>query len=124
MVGKWHGSLGPQTVEEAWSEPGGGTMSTMIRLTSATDTLMIELIVIRQVGESLILHLRQFTADMQLVTDQDMTLVALDGRSVVFAAPAGASIPQLAYREVGATTMEVDVTTADGTVLTASLERR
>ena len=61
MVGSWTGSLGPQTVEEAWSEPAGGTMSTMIRLTSATDTLMVELIVIREEGSSLILHLRQFS---------------------------------------------------------------
>ena len=124
MVGSWRGSLGPQTVEEAWSEPNGGTMSTMIRLTSATDTLMVELIVIREEGDSLVLHLRQFTPALEQVLAQDMPLGALTGGSVSFAAPGEAGIRMLTYRHISGTRMEVDVTTADGTVVTAALERR
>lgn len=123
MVGKWSGAFGPQFVEEAWSKPSGGTMSTMVRLTNEATTLLIELILIRQVEASVELHLRQFTSELQLVLEQNMQLKSLGGRSVTFTASAGASIPQLCYRAVGPQGMEVDVTKADGTVLTAGLAR-
>ena len=80
MVGSWSGSLGPQTVEEAWSTPRGGTMSTMIRLTSETSTNMVELIVIREENDSLILHLRQFSPALELRLAQDMPLKELSAR--------------------------------------------
>jgi len=124
MVGSWRGSLGPQTVEEAWSEPSGGTMSTMIRLTSATETLMVELVVIREEGGSLVLHLRQFDPTLQLVMAQDMTLAELTPQGVAFAGTQDAAIKMLAYRNINPERMEVDVTTADGTVMTAVLQRK
>jgi hypothetical protein len=124
MVGSWRGSLGPQTVEEVWSEPSGGTMSTMIRLTSATETLMVELVVIREQVGSLVLHLRQFDPSLHLVVAQDMTLAALTTESVAFAGAQDAVIKLLTYRNVNPERMDVDVTTADGTVVTAVLQRR
>ena len=123
MVGSWSGSLGPQTVEEAWSTPRGGTMSTMIRLTSETSTYMVELIVIREENDSLILHLRQFSPALELRLAQDMPLKELSAQTVTFAGPEGAAIKYLAYRNLGSERMEVDVTTADDTVLTAGLTR-
>lgn len=98
-------------------------MSTMVRLTSPTETLLVELIVIRQSGDSLILHLRQFSADLQLVLEQDMPLHSLTHDRVEFTATPDSSIKSLAYRSLGDNQMEVDVTTADGTVLTAGLQR-
>ncbi|MEM9620807.1 MAG: DUF6265 family protein [Pseudomonadota bacterium] len=123
MCGAWIGALGPQAITEDWSDPSGGTMSTMVRLSSPSETLMIELISIREEGDSLILHLRQFTPALQPVLQQDMPLHALTQDSVEFIAPAGSGISKLAYRRVSATQMHVDVTTADGTVLTAELAR-
>ncbi len=123
MVGSWSGSLGPQTVEEAWSTPRGGTMSTMIRLTSETSTNMVELIVIREENDSLILHLRQFSPALELRLAQDMPLNELSAQTVTLAGPEGAAIKYLAYRNLGSERMEVDVTTADDTVLTAGLTR-
>lgn len=123
MCGGWTGALGPQNVEEAWSQPSGGTMSTMVRLMTATETLMIELIVIREEAQSLVLHLRQFSPALEVRLAQDMPLTAISASEVSFQGPEGSGIPQLAYRRMNDQTMEVDVTTGDGTVLTAALQR-
>ena len=124
MVGAWAGHLGDQTVQEAWSEPSGGTMSTMIRLTDAASTVMIELISIREVDNSLVLHLRQFSPSLELRLSQDMPLERLDASSVRFKAPAGSGIAALTYRLMNPQVMEVDVSLADGTVLTAALNKQ
>lgn len=124
MVGSWTGKLGDQTVQEAWSTPSGGTMSTMIRLTDANTTVMIELISIREVDGSLILHLRQFSPALELRLAQDMPLEKLTENSVRFTAPDGSGIAALTYRLMSAQSMEVDVTLADGTVLTAAVHRQ
>lgn len=123
MCGPWTGDLGPQQVEENWSEPKGGTMSTMIRLTSETETIMIELISIREADGSLILHLRQFSPALEPVLIQDMPLAALTATSALFDGPEDGRIKHLGYRAMGSDKMEVDVTLLDGTVLTAGLER-
>jgi uncharacterized protein DUF6265 len=123
MVGPWTGSLGPQQVAEDWSAPVGGTMSTMVRLTTAAETIMVELIVIRESDDTLVLHLRQFTPALEMVLSQDMPLTAWTSKRVAFQGPEGAGIKMLAYRKTGDGQMEVDVTVSDGTVLTAALRR-
>jgi len=123
MCGGWKGGLGPQIVEERWSEPTVGTMSTMVRLTTVTETVMIELINIRETDGSLMLHLRQFSPALELVLTQDMPLAALTDNSVAFDGPEGGHIQQLGYRSIDAESMEVDVTLLEGPVLTAGLKR-
>ena len=98
-------------------------MSTMIRLTSDTETIMIELISIREVEGSLVLHLRQFSPALEPVLIQDMPLAALTATSVTFDGPPDGRIKQLGYRAMGSDKMEVDVTLLDGNVLTAGLLR-
>ncbi len=116
MCGPWQGSLGEQNVKEDWSQPEGGTMSTMVRLLVGDTTAMIELIAIREHNASLILHLRQFTPDLQLVTNQDMNLAEISQQQVAFICPTDtppqesvASIPRLEYRGLGDNVMEVHV---------------
>lgn len=60
MTGRWAGELGPQTVEESWSEAKLGNMSTMVRLSGPDGVALIELISICEIKDSLCLHLRQF----------------------------------------------------------------
>jgi len=124
MVGGWRGALGEQTVEEAWSEPSGGTMSTMVRLNNPDSTYMVELIVIREVEGSLVLHLRQFSPALELRLAQDMPLADLQPNSVRFEAPPDAAIKALSYRSTGPESMEVDVTIAEDVMVTATLQRR
>ena len=128
MVGSWKGTLGPQTVEEAWSPPKLGSMDTMIRLSSPEGVQMIELIVIREVHDegdkdSLMLHLRQFSPALELRTSQDMQLKDMGLHSVSFVANEGESIKQLAYTLAEPDQLKVEVTTATGDVLTARLQR-
>ena len=132
MCGRWTGALGPQKVEEHWSVACGGTMSTMVRLLGTDPqgdetTIMIELLAIREQANGLILHLRQFSPDLQLVTNQDMPLLSIEptrGREqVTFAGPADGTIPKLRYAALDPQTMEVQVTTADHTVVAAKLTR-
>ena len=123
MVGSWRGSLGGMQVEESWSEAAGGTMSTVVRITADGTTRMIELIVIREQQNSMVLHLRQFSPALENRLAQDMTLHSLAPERVVFAGSDGAAIKALTYRRVSAKRMEVDVTPADGQVVTAVLMR-
>ncbi len=123
MSGGWAGDLGPQHVEESWSQPSSGTMATMVRLMTDTQTLMIELIVIREEAQSLVLHLRQFSPALEERLTQDMPITDLAPDHVSFRASADSHITQLTYRRTDDQTMEVDVTTGDGTVLTAALRR-
>lgn len=121
MVGSWTGTLGPQTVEEAWISPKAGTMATLVRLSSAGTTHMIELIVIREENDTLMLHLRQFSPSLELRLTQNMRLLELTGRSVRFIAKQGAAIKELAYHRESIDRFRVDVTVASGAVLTAKL---
>ena len=122
MVGPWRGALGAQTVEESWSEGQGGVMSTMIRLGSETTVDMIELIAIRQNGDSLVLHLRQFGPDLSLRHSDDMALAHCGEGAVRFVSP-GAAIEALAYTQQGDDGMLVEVTVTGGSVLAAGLQR-
>ena len=126
MVGSWKGSLGPQTVEEAWSSPMAGSMDTMIRLSSPEGVQMLELAVIREIHtpngqDTLMLHLRQFSPSLDLVTDQDMLLQNIASKSVSFAGDKNASIKRLTYTRMAQDHLQVEVTVATGDVLTAHL---
>jgi len=121
LCGRWHGTLGPQRVEEAWSQAAGGTMSTMARVTTDTETVLIELIAIREAEQTLLLHLRQFSPALELRLSQDMPLVELSSDKASFLGPQDSGISRLTYRLVAAGQLEVDVAMAGGPVLTAAL---
>lgn len=123
MVGPWTGDLGPQTVEEEWSAPFHGSMETMIRLTTDEGVQMLELAVIREVEGSLVLHLRQFSPELELRTDQNMRLEEIGEGFVTFIADEGASIPRLAYKLTAPGQMRVEVTIITGDVVAAELHR-
>ena len=124
MCGPWLGALGDQVAEEAWSQPAGGTMGTMVRLTSKGQTLMFELIVIREEQQSLIAHLRQFSPQLELRLAQDMPVIEIGESMVSFKGPDDSSIKRLTYRGVGASCMEVDVMLGDDSQVTAKFDRR
>jgi len=91
-------------------------MSTMVRLLVGDTTAMIELISIRQQDESLMLHLRQFSPDLQLVTSQDMIVAEISPQQVAFICPPETldpAIPRLEYRGIEANSMEVHVSVAN-----------
>ncbi len=123
MTGPWTGNLGPQTVEEQWSTPLHGSMETMIKLTTDDGVQMLELAVIRDLGDTLVLHLRQFSPELELRTDQDMTLDEIGDGFVTFVAKEGANIPKLAYKMTSDAGLRVEVTLITGDVVAAELHR-
>ena len=127
MTGSWKGALGPQTVEETWSSPEAGSMDAMIRLSTPQGVQMIELIVIREVQvadgrDNLVLHLRQFSPALELRNRQDMQRQAITARSVSFVTDGSAGIQQLSYTLVAQDHLRVEVSFANGDVVTAHLQ--
>jgi hypothetical protein len=122
MAGPWRGSVGDRTVEENWRRPTADTLATMALLTDAGGVNMVELIVIRAHDGTLTLHLRQFSPALELRLEQNMPLAELGDRSVTFTAD-GAPIRQLGYRLVADDLMNVELTFADGTRITAEFTR-
>ena len=121
MTGSWQGEMGPVTVEEAWSTPEAGVMTTMIKLTGPEGVNMIELIVIRQEQETLMLHLRQFSPALELRLAQDMRLEEISTSAVRFVGGEDASIKALGYSRT-ADVLKVELTGSDGSVLAVELD--
>jgi len=124
MVGRWAGRRGEQRVEEAWSSPSAGCMSTMVRVNYPDGTLMIELISIRENAGTLILHLRQFGPELEVRLHQTMALVTLQQGLVRFQADPDAAIQTLTYRATDDQGMAVDVGLGGGVTVTAEFTRQ
>ncbi len=123
LVGGWQGKLGDSTVTEHWNPPANGSMDTAIRVSGPDGVQMLEFAVIREDGDSLIVHLRQFTPVLEMVTNLDMKLNEISAEAVSFAAEASEGVSGLAYTLTGPESMQVDVAFATGDVVTAQLNR-
>lgn len=99
MTGSWSGALGPNTLEEHWTEPKGGTISALVRMTTADATPTMELIVIEQAGDTLVLRLQQWNPGWQPRTDGPTVfrLVSVGERTVSWEAEGDAPISSLTY---------------------------
>jgi hypothetical protein len=128
MVGSWTGSLGPQTVEETWSSPRAGNMNAGIRLSTPEGVQMMEFIVLREVQvangkPSLMLHLRQFSPELDLRNSQDFQMQSIAAQSVTFATAEPTAVKRLTYTGVSQDQLQIEVTIATGEVFTAHLQR-
>ena len=74
IKGHWKGEAFGGNAEEIWSEHAVGAMMGMFRLTSDGKTSFYELMVIREVNNSLILQLKHFHHDMKGWEEKDQTL--------------------------------------------------
>lgn len=74
IKGHWKGEAFGGNAEEIWSEPAGGAIMGMFRLTSDGKTSFYELMVIREVNNSLILQLKHFHHDMKGWEEKDQTV--------------------------------------------------
>ena len=128
LSGGWRGTIGSRTVDENWSVPGDGSMEARVRIGGVHGVSTLEFIVIRPAADgndqtTLVLHLRQFDPAMELRTNQSLRLSALGERSATFIAEPGSTIGQIRYTRVSQDRLQVDVTRANGDVLTADLRR-
>ena len=123
LAGDWQGSLGPQMVDENWSEPFKGHMQARVRIGSHEEgATTIELLSIRETGDSLVLLVRQFSPALEPVNSQDLELEELGDHSVRFSTDTGGIIG-LKYSQPQPDQLEVQVTLAGGDAVTASLKR-
>ena len=125
----WLGSLGDQRVEEFWSTPHLGCIENKVRLSSPDAIVMIELMTVRETTDAsgqptLTLQLRQFDADLTLLTEQRMRLETLAPEHVAFVADGEGKLAGLSYRLTEPNTMQIDVTVPGGQVITAVVQRR
>ena len=114
MTGSWEGALGPNTLEENWSEAKAGTIASLVRMTGPTGTSMVEIVHIEETEGSLVLHIQQWDPGYKSRgAAQKMTLKAVGERSVDFVAASAGGLAALGYRRPTDTTFEIIVTTAD-----------
>ncbi len=127
LLGPWRGTFGQQQVREAWRRQDNRSIDTVVHLIGPEGVDMIEMIVIRESSQhqatKLVLHLRQFTPQLELVTTQNMVMTQQADNAVVFTADPGAGISQLGYRLDDSGQLVVNVGVATGEVLTAQLQR-
>ncbi|MDG2449387.1 MAG: DUF6265 family protein [Saprospiraceae bacterium] len=74
IEGQWKGKAFGGEVEEIWSAPDGGAMMGMFRLINDDQPTFYELMVIREINNSLILQLKHFHKDMKGWEEKDKTI--------------------------------------------------
>ena len=117
MAGHWEGSMGPQgTLEENWTMPKAGSISSLVRATAGDATDMIELIVIEEEEGSLVLRLQQWDAGFKPRTEgpQVMRLIEIGERMVKFEAVSEGGLEALGYSSPEEGKFVISVKTAQG----------
>ena len=74
ITGHWSGNAFGGEVDEIWSEAKGNAMMGMFRLVSEGTTSFYELMVIREVDNSLVLQLKHFHHNMKGWEEKDETV--------------------------------------------------
>ena len=124
MNGAWIGPVGEGGyLEEVWGNPRGGTKQAMVRMTTPEGTGMVELIVIKEVGDSLEFRLQQFSDTMEprFAPAALMKLTALSDNSASFVKVGEGAIAALTYTRVAEDQFNIDVTMSDGNELHVEL---
>ncbi|MDA1077021.1 MAG: DUF6265 family protein [Proteobacteria bacterium] len=104
MSGTYSGPVGPGTLEENWIEPRDGAIASLVRMTGAGKTSMVELIVIEEEADTLVLRLQQWNPGFSPRTPgpQKMVLAEQGDQSVRFVATdEGGGMKSLGYSLVG-----------------------
>ena len=104
MTGTWSGPVGGGNVlEENWTTPKAGSIQSLVRMTGANGTSMVELIVIEEEEDTLRLRLQQWDPGMKPRTPGPsvMTLEEMGDNTVAFRAEEGAMFAKLRYTRDG-----------------------
>lgn len=127
MTGSWAGPAGPgRTLEENWIIPTGGSLASLVRITTEEATPMVELIVIEEEDDTLVLRIQQWDPGFSPRTPgpQVMTLSNLGERSVKFVATGETGMKSLAYSSPDPDSFNIDIVGADGNAFQLQLARQ
>ncbi len=124
MTGSWSGSAGPGTLEENWTEPKAGSIASLVRMTGAQGTSMIELIVVEEDEGSLTLRLQQWNPGYQPRTEKPQTfhLAELGTKKVAFTAVSEGGMKTLTYSSPAEGKFNIDIVTNQGASFTLELK--
>ena len=125
MTGSWAGPAGDgATLEENWAEATGGSIASLVRITTAESTPMVELIVIEERDSTLVLNLQQWDPGFTPRTPGPQTMIrtAQGDRSIEFTATGAGSLKTLAYSSPDAESFNIDIVTADGNPIALQLK--
>ena len=115
MTGTWQTALGPNTLEETWVAPSGGSIAAMVRMYGES-TSMFEVITIEEKDGTLAMTLQQWDSGFKPRTPeaQQLILSEISGQRVMFKAVTEGSINTLGYSRNGETfTIELGTPTGD-----------
>tara|TARA_R110002072_G_scaffold284396_2_gene448457 strand:- start:56890 stop:57387 length:498 start_codon:yes stop_codon:yes gene_type:complete len=125
MTGNYAGNLGPNTLEENWIAPEGGSIAAMVRMTGNGATSMFEMITIEEVDGSLVLNVQQFDAGFKprTATPVTMELAMIMDNHVHFNAITEGGMKSLGYTLAG-DTFTIHVEQASGQKMNIELKKR
>lgn len=125
MTGNYAGNLGPNTLEENWIAPEGGSIAAMVRMTGNGGTSMFEMITIEEVDGSLELNVQQFDAGFvpRTPTPIKMELAMITDNHVHFNAVTEGGMRSLGYT-LEDETFTIHVEQANGQAMNIELQKR
>lgn len=125
MTGNYAGNLGPNTLEENWIAPEGGSIAAMVRMTGNGGTSMFEMITIEEVDGSLVLNVQQFDAGFKPRAPEPTTmeLAMIMDNHVHFNAVTEGGMRSLGYTLDG-DTFTIHVEQASGQTMNIELQKR
>lgn len=114
MTGSWDGPTGPNTLEENWTLPRSGTISSLVRSTGPSGTQMVEIVHIEEANGTLDLYIQQWNVPFDPRSPaQKMTMREMTDNSITFDAVTEGGIKTLKYSRPADKEFHVDVTVAN-----------
>jgi hypothetical protein len=127
MTGSWAGPAGPdRTLEENWITPSGGSIASLVRITTADATPLVELVVIEELLGTLVLHVQQWDPEFKPrpAGPQTLTLAELGERRVRFQGEGDGNMRSLTYSSPDPQSLVLEIEMSDGQKTTLPLEAR
>jgi hypothetical protein len=115
MTGTWQVALGPNTLEENWVAPAGGSIAAMVRMYGES-TSMFEVITIEEKDGTLAMTVQQWDSGFEprLPEAQQLILSEISDQRVMFEAVTDGPMDKLGYSRSGDTfTIELGARSGD-----------
>lgn len=127
MTGSWAGPAGPdRTLEENWITPNGGSIASLVRITTPDTTPLVELVVIEELLGTLVLHVQQWDPEFKPrpAGAQTLTLAELGERRVRFQGEGDGTMRSLTYSSPDPQSFTLEIEMSDGQKITLPLKAR
>jgi hypothetical protein len=131
LAGRWQGSWGPRTAQQAWLAPKADAMVGTFQVTENGRTLVIELYSLVRTPDGIELHLRHFTPSLvpwEKSGDTVLRLASIDPHTMIFENTANGQPGRQILTRVDADTYisraEISAENGDGQVVAITFHRQ